>query len=115
MTLLPQNIFANAALRQFVFIIGASLSALVMFQASTASAQSSAYFQAELASPVEKTTEIVRGVIWTCEGTSCVGTKDTSRPVYTCTRLVRKMGNVTAFSVRNEALGSEDLAKCNAN
>jgi len=116
MTLLPQSVFKNAALRQSVFVIGAAISAAFMFSASTstATAQSVSYFHAELASPVEKTTEIIRGVVWNCEGTTCTGTKDTSRPAHTCARLVKKMGNIITFTVRDEAMSDDDLAKCNA-
>lgn len=116
MTLLPHSFFKNAALRQSIIIVGALLSATFMFSASTsmASAQTNAYFQAELANPVEKTTEIIRGVVWHCEGTTCTGTKDTSRPAHTCARLVKKMGNITTFIISDEAMNSDDLAKCNA-
>ena len=50
---------------QIAFVAAASLSSLVMMQASTASAQApgSSYFTAELAAPVEKTTKIIQGVV----------------------------------------------------
>lgn len=104
------------ALTQIAFVAAASLSSMVMMQASTASAQApgASYFRAELASPVEKTTHIIQGVVWQCEGTVCNGTKATSRPINACARLVRKMGDVTAFSTRSEALPSQELAACNA-
>ncbi len=107
--------FAHA-ITQIAFVAAASLSSLVMMQASTASAQApgSSYFTAELAAPVEKTTKIIQGVVWQCEGTVCNGSKATSRPVNACTRLSRKMGAVTAFSTRSEAMASDDLAECNA-
>ena len=38
----------------------------------------------------------------------------TSRPINACTRLSRKMGDVTAFTTRNEAMAGEELATCNA-
>ncbi|AOF98991.1 MAG: CC_3452 family protein [Blastomonas fulva] len=104
------------ALTQIVFIAAASLSSMVMLQASTASAQTpgASYFSAELAAPVEKTTKIIQGVVWQCEGTVCSGSKATSRPVNACTRLSRKMGEVTAFTTRSEPMAQEDLAACNA-
>lgn len=106
----------SKALTQVVFVAAASLSSMVMMQASTASAQAptGGYFRAELASPVEKTTKIIQGVVWQCEGTVCNGAKATSRPINVCTRLSRKMGEVTAFSARSEPMAGEDLASCNA-
>jgi hypothetical protein len=103
-------------LTQIAFVAAASLTSMVMMQASTASAQTpgSSYFTAELASPVEKTTKIIQGVVWQCEGTVCSGSKATSRPVNACARLSRKMGEVTAFTARNEQMAGEDLASCNA-
>ena len=101
---------------QIALVAAASLSSLVMMQASTASAQApgSSYFTAELAAPVEKTTKIIQGVVWQCEGTVCSGSKATSRPINACTRLARKMGDVTAFTTRSEAMAGEELATCNA-
>jgi hypothetical protein len=112
------NRLANT-LTQIAFVAAASLSSMVMMQASTASAQAPAsssggYFRAELASPVEKTTKIIQGVVWQCEGTVCNGARATSRPINVCTRLSRKMGDVTAFSARNEPMAGEELAACNA-
>lgn len=112
--------FTNA-LTQIALVAAASLSSMVMLQASTASAQTpaaftsgSSYFSAELAAPVEKTTKIIQGVVWQCEGTVCSGSKATSRPINACTRLSRKMGDVTSFTTRSEPMAGEDLAACNA-
>lgn len=101
--------------RQLLIFIGASISALIMFSASTASAQAggAGYYRAELASPVEKSTKIIRGVVWQCEGTSCTGAKGASRPINECVRLARQIGQVTAFSVQSQAMGEDDIAKCN--
>ncbi len=111
--------FANT-LTQIAFVAAASLSSMVMLQASTASAQtpgeasSASYFSAALAAPVEKTTKIIQGVVWQCEGTVCSGSKATSRPINACTRLSRKMGEVTAFTTRSEPMAGEELTACNA-
>lgn len=104
------------ALTQIAFVAAASLSSITMMQASTASAQApgSSYFSAELAAPVEKTTKIIQGVVWQCEGTVCSGSKATSRPINACTRLSRRMGDVVSFSTRSEPMAGEDLAACNA-
>jgi len=105
----------STAVTQILFVAAASLSSMVMMQVSTASAQTPGfgYFRAELASPVEKTAKIIQGVVWQCEGTVCTGAKATSRPINVCTRLSRKMGEVTAFSTRSEAMADDELAICN--
>lgn len=102
------------ALTQVVFVAAASLTSMVMLQASTASAQTPGYFNAELAAPVAKTTKIIQGVVWQCEGTVCSGSKATSRPINACTRLSRKMGEVTSFTTRSEPMAGEELVTCNA-
>jgi len=107
MTALPQTF------RQLVFVAGASLSAFVMISASTASAQQAPYFRAELAKPVEKTATVIQGVVWQCEGTVCAASKATSRPINVCARLVRKLGEVTSFTVRDEPMAGDELANCN--
>jgi hypothetical protein len=106
-------------LTQIAFVAAASLSSMVMLQASTASAQTPAstgasYFSAELAAPVAKTTKIIQGVVWQCEGTVCSGSKATSRPINACTRLARRMGSVTSFTTRSEPMAGEEIAVCNA-
>ncbi|WJY17431.1 hypothetical protein QQS45_07055 [Alteriqipengyuania flavescens] len=72
------------------------------------------FYRAELAQPVsEGRTEIVRGVMWRCEGTKCIGTQGRSRAVIDCERFAREFGEVTAFSAKDEALDAADLARCN--
>lgn len=108
-------------LTQIAIVAAASLSSMVMLQASTASAQTpgaqssgASYFSAELAAPVGKTTKIIQGVVWQCEGTVCSGSKATSRPINACARLSRKMGDVTSFTTRSEPMAGEEIAACNA-
>ncbi|MDC0887259.1 hypothetical protein OAS19_05665 [Altererythrobacter sp.] len=75
-------------------------------------AASGAYYRAELAKPVEAGTEIIRGTAWNCKGTVCVANKSNSRPVIVCQRLANEMGDVTAFTVKGEALAGDKLARC---
>ncbi len=73
-----------------------------------------AAYRAELASPLpEPRREIVDGVVWQCEGTSCAGTKSGSRPVIVCGRLAQKLGPVTRFAHAKGELDAQDLARCN--
>ncbi|WOE75243.1 CC_3452 family protein [Alterisphingorhabdus coralli] len=90
----------------------AATAAVTLF-ASPAQAGSKVYYEAKLAAPVEKQTEIIRGVVWRCSGDTCRAPKTTSRPTNVCARLVRKMGEVTEFTTRGEAMAAEDIADCN--
>lgn len=114
MTLFPQTRFLSSKLRALTLISSATLTTAMMFSAGSATAANGPDYRAELETPVEKTTEIIRGVIWTCEGTSCTGANANSRPVYSCARLVSKMGGVTRFATQGEDLDSKDLEKCNS-
>ncbi|MXP10252.1 CC_3452 family protein [Pseudoblastomonas halimionae] len=85
--------------------------------AATAPAQAvfAPYYAAELATPVEKpTTDIQKGLLWDCEGNSCVAAKkNRSRDMIVCQRLAGKFGDVTAFRAANKVFDEADLAKCN--
>lgn len=76
-------------------------------------ANGGAYYKAELAAPATDTRFVEGGVVWFCEGTSCVAAKGTSRPVNICRKLSREVGEITSFSAKGEALEAEKLAKCN--
>lgn len=71
------------------------------------------FYRAELSQPAAERTVIAGGIAWTCEGTTCVAGKGTSRPVRVCRELNRDLGEVTAFSAKGEALEAAELAKCN--
>lgn len=73
------------------------------------------YYRAELVQPVkDDRTEIIRGVMWRCEGDKCIGTKGRSSAVFDCTRFAREFGAVASFTAGDEALSADDLARCNA-
>jgi len=58
---------------------------------------------------------IVDGAAWRCEGAACTATGGTSQPATrACRRVVAKLGPVTAFSYKGEALDEQALATCNA-
>ena len=71
------------------------------------------FYTAELAQPAAERTVIAGGVAWTCEGTTCVAGKGTSRPLRICRELNRGAGEVTSFTAKGEALEASELAKCN--
>ena len=58
---------------------------------------------------------IVDGAAWRCEGASCTASGGTNQPAArACRRVVAKLGPVTAFSYKGEALDAQALATCNA-
>ena len=86
------------------------------FAASSAhAATNGGYYHAELAAPLaEPRQEILNGVVWNCEGTSCTGaTKSGSRAVIVCGRLASKLGEIASFADAKGELDAESLARCN--
>ena len=69
--------------------------------------------EAELAEPI---TDIVavRSAAFDCSGTACFAQSADSRPLVLCQRLAAKVGKIERFSINGRAIGSADLAKCNA-
>ena len=58
---------------------------------------------------------IVDGAAWRCEGASCTASGGANQPAArACRRVVAKLGPVTAFSYKGEALDAQALATCNA-
>lgn len=78
-----------------------------------ANASSGAFYTAQLAAPTSESRAIAGGVAWSCQGTTCVANRGTSRPLRVCRELQRKVGEVTAFTANGDALEGEDLARCN--
>lgn len=72
-----------------------------------------AFYTAELSAPTTEARVIGGGVVWRCEGTTCVAGKGSSAPVTMCRKLVREVGAVASFSAKGEALAADKLAKCN--
>lgn len=72
-----------------------------------------AFYTAELSAPTTEARVIGGGVVWRCEGTTCVAGKGSSAPVTMCRKLSREVGTVTSFTAKGEALAADKLAKCN--
>ncbi len=83
---------------------------------NTAHAQTQrTYYSVSLQTPVAGArNEIVRGVLWKCAGSECTASRDVSRPVFVCSRLVKKIGPVASFRTPDGDLSAEDLTRCNA-
>lgn len=71
------------------------------------------YYRAELTQPAAERIVVASGVAWTCEGTTCVAAKGTSRPLRVCRGLQRDLGEIASFTTKGEALEAKKLAKCN--
>ena len=58
--------------------------------------------------------EIINGVLWRCDGTSCIAASDGSNPAHACARVVKKFGAVASFTVAGRELAADKLQRCNA-
>lgn len=85
------------------------------FATAPAAAQgsSASYFHAELAAPAAESRVIAGGVLWRCEGSSCVAPENGKRPLRVCRDLNREVGELSSFSVNGAALEDDRLARCN--
>jgi hypothetical protein len=93
-----------------------SLCALLAIGAAPAApafARTSQY-RAELAAPSSAQRLVVRDLVWSCGGTSCVAAQTTSRASTDCSALAGQVGALRSFSVAGEALPADELEKCNA-
>ena len=55
-----------------------------------------------------------RDILWTCASSSCTGSTENSRPLVLCQGLAKQVGPIQSFNVNGQAIGSEELACCNA-
>lgn len=95
----------------------ALLAAAVLFAAAPAFAADAPATSLTLADAAKAPASrvIVDGASWRCEGASCTASGGASQPApRACRRVVAKLGPVTAFSYKGEALDEQALAACNA-
>lgn len=58
---------------------------------------------------------IIDGAAWRCEGLTCVASGGANQPAArACRRVVARLGAVSEFAWKGEALSAEQLAVCNA-
>lgn len=94
----------------------ALLAAAVLFAAAPAFAQTPAT-SATLADAAKAPSGrvIIDGAAWRCEGDACTATGGSSQPATrACRRVAAKLGPVTSFSYKGQALSEEEIAACNA-
>lgn len=71
---------------------------------------------AELEAPVAaKTKLVVGGSVWSCEGSTCAATVQTSRATSlgACKALAKEVGRLSAFGVERARYETEQMSKCN--
>ena len=90
------------------------LAAAIAIVAAAAPAAAANQYRAELAAPTAPQRVIVRDVVWSCAGDSCVAQQTTSRPATDCSALAGHVGALKSFSVAGQALAADALEKCNA-
>ena len=67
-----------------------------------------------LAAPAAKDRVIAGGVVWACQGTTCIGPVSRKRPLRVCRELVRELGEVVRYEARDTAMDEAELARCNS-
>ena len=100
---------------RFGALVGAvATSAVLLFAASQAHANSGRFYTVELAQPAASSKAVVRGVVFQCEGTSCRAPVATSAPRNVCASVAKEFGEVTSFKAGDRLLEADDIATCNA-
>jgi hypothetical protein len=94
-------------------LVYTGLSFGIATSASPLQAAGNGYYTATLANPAEAKREVLGGVAWNCEGTTCTAGKGDARPLRICRSLARKHGEVAGFKANGEDMTAEELAKCN--
>ncbi|MWV26918.1 CC_3452 family protein [Aurantiacibacter rhizosphaerae] len=72
------------------------------------------FFTAELSQPASESDVIAGGVVFRCEGTSCVAPRSRDRALRVCKELRRKVGNIDSFTAGGEPISDKQLARCNS-
>jgi hypothetical protein len=94
----------------------ALIAAAALFIAAPALAQSnasSAVLVDAAQAPTERT--IIDGAAWRCEGATCTASGGANQPATrACRRVVARLGPVSAFTWKGDALSAEEVAACNA-
>ncbi len=115
MTLSP-SFSKNLAFSRFGAFVGALAvtAGVVAIPATPAQAAGTRYYTVELAQPSSAKQAIIRGVMFTCEGTSCRAPVVGSAPRNVCISVAKEFGQVVSFKAGDRVLGADDLSTCNA-
>ena len=72
-------------------------------------------FVFETAQPVAEKRVIAESVVWTCEGTTCVGDLDRKTvSLRICKKIAKEVGKITALRSDKSELDAADLESCKA-
>ncbi len=72
-----------------------------------------ANFVFETAEPVAEKHIIAESIVWTCEGTTCVGDLDRKKAsVRICKKIAKEVGVVTALRNESSELTAEEIESC---
>jgi hypothetical protein len=104
-------------MRQFLALTAAVLVGSAMI-AGTADAQGSGqtpggYYVATPTVQPAKSTLITRSTAWSLKGNSYVAARAPERDVTLCQMVVRKTGELSAFTVAGKSYDADQLGKCN--
>ncbi len=100
---------------RFGALVGAfATSAVLLFAAPQAHANTGRYYTVELAQPAVASKAVVRGVVFQCEGTSCRAPVSSSAPRNVCASVAKEFGEVTSFKAGDRILEASDIANCNS-
>ena len=95
-------------------LAAALFAAAPAFAQPAAPAASRAVLADAARAPAGRTT-IIDGAAWRCEGSTCVASGGGNQPAArACRRVVARLGAVSEFAWKGEALSAEKLAVCNA-
>jgi hypothetical protein len=100
---------------RFLPLAASLLASVTLFGAvavPSASAQVSPTYLMVLASPTDGRF-IAGDTQWRCGAEGCVGGSSKSRPAIVCAQAARKLGKVASFTVKGEAIATDDLESCN--
>jgi hypothetical protein len=96
-------------------LVGAfATSAVLLFAAPQAHANSGRYYTVELAQPAAESKAVVRGVVFQCNGTTCRAPLTSSAPKNVCASVAKEFGEVTSFKAGDRVLEASDIDGCNA-
>ena len=95
-------------------LLAASLALTGAFAPAALQARANgAYFTAQLESPASEESVIAGGVVFRCEGTTCVAPRSNDRPLRVCSELRREVGTIASFNAGGDDLAASRLARCN--
>lgn len=95
-------------------LIFAVASSMTLLSTAAVAQPTGGFYSMSLSQPAPEAKPVVRGMLLSCAGETCVAGEGTSRPAIVCASIAREFGPLTAFRAGNESFDGEALAKCNA-